>query len=69
MNPRRTIDGQYVLGLLLLPFLIVGVFLLIAFSEDLTRYIPAYFNVGYQARYDVPNPLITDLENAFKERG
>lgn len=66
MNPRRTIDGQYVLGLLLLPFLIVGVFLLIAFIEDLTRYNPAYFNDGYQARYNVPNPLITHLENALR---
>ena len=66
MNRRRTIDWQYVLGLLLLPFFIVGIFLLIAFIEDLTRYTPAYFDDGYLARYAVPSPLITDLENALR---
>lgn len=66
MNRRRTIDWQYVLGLLLLPFIITGIFLLIAFIEDLTRYNQAYFNDGYQARYAVPSSLITDLENALR---
>jgi hypothetical protein len=52
--------------LLLLPFIITGIFLLIASIEDLTRYNQDYFNDGYQARYAVPSSLITDLENALR---
>ncbi|MFN2158448.1 MAG: hypothetical protein ACK2U3_01250 [Anaerolineales bacterium] len=63
----RWIDLTYVIGLLLLPFLIMGGLLLTGFIQGLTRYNQDYFNEHYQNLYAVPNSLVADLENALRE--
>lgn len=65
MKLRKWVDWTYVIGLLLLPFFIMGIFLLLALIQDLTRYNPHFFNVEFQERYAVPNDVITDLEIAL----
>jgi hypothetical protein len=65
MKLRKLVDWPYVIGLMLLPFFIMGIFLMLAFIQDLTRYNPHFFNAEFQERYAVPNDVITDLENAL----
>ena len=65
MKTRKLIDLPYVIGLLFLPVVLAGIFLLIAWLIGLTRYNPAFFSEKYQERYAVPSPLLTDLENAL----
>jgi hypothetical protein len=62
----RTIDWPYVIGLLLLPFLILGVFLLVAWIDGWVRYDPAYFTSDYLKRYSTRDQLLTDLESAIR---
>ena len=62
MKMGKWVDWSYVIGLLLLPFFIMGIFLLLAYIQDLTRYNPYFFNEDFQERYAVPNDVITDLE-------
>ena len=65
MKIRRWVDWPYVIGLLLVPFFIMGFILLLAFLQDLTRYDQEYFSVEFQERYAVPSSLITELEIAL----
>ena len=65
MKLRKLVDWPYVIGLMLLPFFIMGIFLMLAFIQDLTRYNPHFFNAEFQERYAVPNDVITDLEKAL----
>jgi hypothetical protein len=66
LKKRRLIDWQYVLGLLFLPFLVMGVILLISHIQGLVRYNPAYFTEEYRSRYEVPSDLLADLETALR---
>jgi len=66
MKTRKMIDWPYVIGLLLLPVILVGFFLLVAWIMDLTRYNPAFFSEDYRERYAVPSPLLEDLETALR---
>ena len=63
----RWIDWPYVIGLLLLPFLIMGGILSAGFLQGLFRYNQDYFKPHYQDLYAAPNKLITDLETALRE--
>ena len=63
----RWIDWPYVIGLLLLPFLIMGGILSAGFLQGLFRYNQDYFKPRYQDLYAAPNKLITDLETALRE--
>ena len=67
MKTRKLIDWPYVIGLLLLPIVLVGIFLLVAWILSVTRYDPAFFSDAYQERYAFPNPLLTDLENSLRD--
>jgi len=66
MKLRKLVDWPYVIGLLLLPFFIMGIFLLLAFIQDMTRYNRHFFSPEFRERYAVPNGVITDLENALR---
>lgn len=66
MKTQKTIDLPYVIGLLLLPVLLVGLFLLAGWIIGLVRYNPAYFTEEYQKRYAFPSPLLSDLEDALR---
>lgn len=66
MKKSKLIDWQYVLGLLFLPFFVMGAILLIAFTQGLVRYNPAYFTDEYRVRYEVPTDLLADLETALQ---
>jgi hypothetical protein len=65
MKKQKLIDLPYVIGLLLLPFLIMGLILLAGFLDGLARYDPALFSEQYLEKYANPNSLITDLETAL----
>lgn len=67
METRRLIDWQYVLGLLLLPFLFLALAFLVKWVQGLNRYEPAYFSEGYLERYAVPSELLMDLETALRQ--
>lgn len=66
MKPQKLIDWPYVIGLLLLPVAIAGIFLLVGWIIGQTRYDPAYFTEEMQKRYATPNLLLEDLENAIR---
>jgi hypothetical protein len=67
MKSHRIIDWPYVIGLLLLPVFIAGIYLLIAWILAWTRYDPAYFSEDYRKRYSSPNDLLVDLETAIRD--
>ncbi|MBN1147831.1 MAG: hypothetical protein JXA78_11290 [Anaerolineales bacterium] len=67
MKTQRLIDLQYVLGLLLLPFLLLALAFLIQWAQELVRYEPAYFSAEYVQRYEVPNELLMDAETALRQ--
>jgi hypothetical protein len=67
MKPvRKSVDWPYVVGLLVLPFLVIGIILLVGWIQGKTRYNPNYFEEPYLSHYEVPNELLMDLENAFR---
>lgn len=66
MKNRKLIDLPYVIGLMLLPIILAGGFLLVTWISGLARYDPALFTLEYQKRYAVPSPLLEDLEIALR---
>lgn len=66
MTVRKSIDLPYVIGLMLLPLILLGIFLLVTRIVGLIRYDPLYFSPEYQERYAVPSPLLEELEKALR---
>lgn len=66
MKNRKLLDLPYVIGLMLLPIILAGVFLLATWISGLIRYDPALFSAEYQKRYAVPSPLLGELEKALR---
>lgn len=66
MHILKLVDWHYFIGLMLLPFFLMGAILAVVLFQDLTRYNPEYFSSAFQQRYSIPNALITDLEIALR---
>lgn len=66
MERPKKVDWPYVIGLLLLPFIVMGAILLVVWVQGLTRYDPAYFSQDYVDRYAVPSELLLELETALR---
>ncbi len=66
MRSSKMIDWQYVIGLVLLPFLLLGIAMLTAFIQGRTRYDPAYFTQQYQDLYQNPDAVMARWEQAMQ---
>lgn len=62
MNKRHIYVGT---GLLLLPILVVGAFILIVRIQAIFRYDPAYFTPAYQERYASPGAAAIAIEEGL----
>lgn len=67
MDERRSMDWPYIVGLLLLPIAIVGIFLIAGWVDGLLRFHPDYFTPAYLKRYADPASVLTDLERALRQ--
>ena len=67
MKKHAFIDWQYVVGLVLLPFLLLALAYLVSLIQWVVRYNPAYFTQEYLERYAVRGDLLLDLETAIRQ--
>ena len=67
MTKKKLIDWPFVVGLLLLPFLVLGVLFVVKFIQNYTRYDQSYFTEEYLARYESPSSVAIALEEALQE--
>jgi hypothetical protein len=66
MKPRRFIDFRWVVLAALLPFMLLGLYVLSIYAYEMVRYDPAYFGQAYVARYDTPGATARALEKALQ---
>jgi hypothetical protein len=67
MKNRGLIDWQYVVGLLIVPFVLLAIAFLVSWVQGVVRYNPAYFTQEYLDRYAVKRDLLHDLETAINQ--
>ena len=60
------IDRKYVLGLLLLPFVLLVLAFVIKWVQGFVIFDPVYFSTEYLERYEVPKSLLVDLETSLR---
>jgi hypothetical protein len=67
VKKQAFIDWQYVVGLVLFPFLLLALAFLVSFIQGVVRYNPAYFTQEYLDRYAIKAELLHDLETAINQ--
>ena len=67
MEQKKLIDWPFVIGLLLLPWVIVLIMFGVKFIQEYTRYDDTYFTEEYREIYDTPSSVAFALEGALRE--
>ncbi len=66
MKTKRIVNWQRMLLLAFLPFLLMGVILLVGLVIGAIQYSPDYFSLDYVQRYRTPGSLLDELEQAIR---
>ena len=67
MNKEKYIDWPYFVGLMLVPFVVVGLLFIYAKIDEMTRYDPAFFTEEFLEKYSSPGPVAIALEPILRE--